>query len=159
MVCFLGGFMWALAWPLFLESMAVEYVEVDLKQLLYQCPFQADIAGYGWRAPYIIAAVPGLIVAVLLICTLKDPKPDIAPVVQRSTSPNAENRTYFQKLMKSCTNPALLILLIAAMTRHTAGLTWAYNTRLFFQNYHPHFDLGKYKSLAPSVALTYIYVN
>ena len=26
--------------------------------------------------------------------------------------------------------------------RHTAGLSWAYNTRPFFQNYHPNFNIG-----------------
>jgi len=108
----------------------------------------ADIAGFGWRAPYIIAAVPGLIIAVLFICTLKDPKPDATPFAHRSTSPIPETRTYIQKLMKSMTNPALLILLIAAMARHTAGLTWAYNTRLYFQTYHPDFDLGYWILLA-----------
>eukprot|EP00092_Neocalanus_flemingeri_P055973 GFUD01066284.1.p1 GENE.GFUD01066284.1~~GFUD01066284.1.p1 ORF type:complete len:509 (-),score=75.50 GFUD01066284.1:55-1581(-) len=108
----------------------------------------ADIAGYGWRAPYIITAIPGLVVAVLFICTLKDPKPDSTPAAQRSTSPNPENKTYFQRLIKSFANPALLILLIAAMARHTAGLTWAYNTRLYFQSYHPHFDLGYWILLA-----------
>ena len=28
------------------------------------------------------------------------------------------------------------------MLRHTAGLAWAYNTRLFFQTYYPDFDIG-----------------
>jgi len=108
----------------------------------------ANIAGLGWRAPYIIAAVPGLVIAGLFIFTLTDPKPEITPALQRSTSPNPESRTYLQKLVRSFTNPALLLLLIAAMARHTAGLTWAYNTRLYFQNYHPHFDLGYWILLA-----------
>ena len=34
------------------------------------------------------------------------------------------------------------MLLLAAMARHTAGYAWAYNTRLYFQNYHPDFDIG-----------------
>ena len=37
------------------------------------------------------------------------------------------------------------------LLRHTAGLSWAYNTRPFFQNYHPEFNIGiclsKYETL------------
>jgi len=110
---------------------------------------KADIAGYGWRAPYIIAAVPGLVIAALFLTTLKDPKPEVAtPSPMRSTSHNTETKSYLQKLLKCFTNPALLLLLLAAMARHTAGFTWAYNTRLFFQNYHPEFDLGYWILLA-----------
>ena len=46
------------------------------------------------------------------------------------------------KLWSSFTQPSVLMLLVAAMARHTAGYTWAYNTRLYFQSYHPHFSLG-----------------
>jgi len=112
----------------------------------------ADIGGFGWRAPYVLAAIPGLVIASLLICTMSDPytAPPPPPLTSRSSSSGTvtESRTYLQKLRRSITNPALLLLLIAAMARHTAGLTWAYNTRLFFQNYHPHFDLGYWILLA-----------
>jgi len=111
----------------------------------------ADIGGYGWRAPYIIAAVPGLLIALLLIFTMTDPSPAPAPPPQSSTGTQGSStgsRTYWQKLWRSFSSPALLLLLVAAMARHTAGLTWAYNTRLFFQNYHPHFDLGYWILLA-----------
>ena len=34
----------------------------------------------------------------------------------------------------------MLLLLFAAAVRHTGGYAWAYNTRLYFQAYHPEFD-------------------
>ena len=34
----------------------------------------------------------------------------------------------------------MLLLLFAAAVRHTGGYAWAYNTRLYFQAYHPSFD-------------------
>jgi len=108
----------------------------------------ADIGGYGWRAPYILAAVPGLVIALLLICTMSDPHTTPPPPPLSTTTTGHQNKTYLQKLWRSISNPALLLLLVAAMARHTAGLTWAYNTRLFFQNYHPHFDLGYWILLA-----------
>ena len=46
------------------------------------------------------------------------------------------------KLWRSFSQPPVLMLLLAAMARHTAGYAWAYNTRLYFQSYHPHFSLG-----------------
>ena len=35
------------------------------------------------------------------------------------------------------------------LARHTAGLSWAYNTRPFFQAYYPHFNIGAATSLIP----------
>lgn len=35
---------------------------------------------------------------------------------------------------------AMLLLLLAAAVRHTGGYAWAYNTRPYFQSYHPTFD-------------------
>ena len=32
---------------------------------------KADILGYGWRAPYVLASVPGLLVAVLILLTFR----------------------------------------------------------------------------------------
>ena len=37
-------------------------------------------------------------------------------------------------------NPTMILLLIAACVRHTGGYCWAYNTRLFFHEYHEEFD-------------------
>jgi hypothetical protein len=34
----------------------------------------------------------------------------------------------------------MLLLLLAAAWRHTGGYAWAYNTRPYFQSYHPEFD-------------------
>ena len=54
----------------------------------------------------------------------------------------AEKEVGFKKIGESLANPVLWILLAGAILRQTAGLTWAYNTQLYFQNYHPQFDLG-----------------
>ena len=32
---------------------------------------QLDLLGYGWRGPYVLAALPGLLTAALIILTLK----------------------------------------------------------------------------------------
>ena len=35
---------------------------------------QADILGYSWRSAYFLASAPGIVIAVLLLLTVKDPK-------------------------------------------------------------------------------------
>ena len=49
---------------------------------------------------------------------------------------------FFMRLVRSFINLPLLILLLAACVRQTAGFTWAYNTRTYFQTYYPKFNLG-----------------
>ena len=34
---------------------------------------QLDLLGYGWRGPYVLAALPGILTAALVIFTLKEP--------------------------------------------------------------------------------------
>lgn len=99
---------------------------------------QADLFGYGWRSMYLLGALPGLLCSVLILTTLREPARE-----PPSTPAGDERRTgYGKQLLHSFFTPALLLLLVAAMARHTAGLSWAYNTRPFFQFYHPSFNIG-----------------
>eukprot|EP00092_Neocalanus_flemingeri_P010484 GFUD01011295.1.p1 GENE.GFUD01011295.1~~GFUD01011295.1.p1 ORF type:complete len:473 (+),score=126.28 GFUD01011295.1:388-1806(+) len=100
---------------------------------------RADVLGYGWRAPYVLAALPGLVLAVLLATTVKDPRQKDTEATAKASS---DGRAYFRTLARSFLSPSMLILLLAAFFRHTAGYCWAYNTRLFFQTYYPDFDIG-----------------
>ena len=114
---------------------------------------QADLLGYSWRSTYVVAALPGLLLSALILCTLRDPSSGQASS-QTSTplrNSSMDVKMYMSKLWQSFTSPALLLLLIAAMARQTAGFSWAYNTRLYFQNTHPHFNLGYWILLASCV--------
>lgn len=104
---------------------------------------RADLMGTGWRAAYLVAGLPGLLVAGLLGCTVQDPactrpQPDSQPVPQDDPQPGS-GPGFWQQLVGSA-SPALLLLLIAAMARQTAGFSWAYNTRPFFQVFALHFS-------------------
>ena len=112
---------------------------------------KANLLGWDWRAPYLLAGLPGLLLSLLSLITLSD------PAYARDTSllqghqeatPGGGGGGYLSKLWRSFTNPALALLLIAAITRQTAGFCWAYNTRPFFQTYHPTFGLGYWILLA-----------
>jgi hypothetical protein len=88
---------------------------------------QADILGYGWRAPYILGAVPGLLVALLCLVTLREPareRPAVArgsdQVGRKEVCEGAQGAPpgWLQcRLVRSLASPALLLLLLAAMAR------------------------------------------
>ena len=52
-------------------------IQVNNKAILISAPThstqgtQLDMLGYGWRGPYVLAALPGLLTAALIILTLK----------------------------------------------------------------------------------------
>jgi len=98
----------------------------------------ANILGAGWRASYVIAGAPGFIIAILLCITTKDPRYKQG---DKKDTTSGGGLNYFKNLARNFVSVPMLILLLAAIARHTAGLSWAYNTRNFFQHYHPHFDI------------------
>jgi len=99
---------------------------------------ELDVLGYGWRSSYVIAGAPGIIIAILLCVSVKDPR-CIEQLGEKT--PTEGGLKYVKKLARNFFTPSMGILLIAAIARHTAGLSWAYNTRTFFQHYYPQFDI------------------
>lgn len=95
--------------------------------------------GLDWRSSYILVATPGYIASLLLLFTLNSPLPN---EVQDTNSLVTKKESNIKKLKEVVGNPVLWILLLAAIARQTAGLAWAYNTELYFQTYHPQFDMG-----------------
>ena len=74
----------------------------------------ADVLGYGWRAPYVLAGLPGLLLAVLILTTFPDPR-------QENTG-EAENKklnlvvdgvAYLKKLLRNFCTPSMWLLLLA----------------------------------------------
>jgi len=100
---------------------------------------EADVLGYGWRSSYVIAGLPGLLIAGLLLITVKDPRCN--QLNPKESPRRAGGLEYVKKIARNFLSPSMIILLLAAFARHTAGLSWAYNTRNFFQNYYPDFDI------------------
>ena len=73
----------------------------------------ADVLGYGWRAPYLLAGLPGLVLALLILTTFADPR--------QETSDQAENRklnlevdgvAYLRKLLRNFCTPSMWLLLV-----------------------------------------------
>jgi len=112
----------------------------------------ADVGGWGWRAPYVLAGLPGLVIAALILLTFRDPRYEETGTKGRVEAGPGSRRPeerftkwlvrYLRQLASTFCSPTMIILLVAAFFRHTAGYCWAYNTRNFFQHYYPHFDIG-----------------
>lgn len=101
----------------------------------------ADVLGYGWRSPYVIAGLPGLVLATLTLTTFPDPRQSQDHHHDKSSA-GLGGLNYLKTFLRSFCSPSMIILLVAAFFRHTAGYCWAYNTRNFFQFYYPEFDIG-----------------
>jgi len=122
---------------------------------------QLDVLGYGWRAAYVIPALPGFIIAALLFLTVKDPASEARDAVIVSSGQSSPDRASSNtssegagiiggerkdsvlaialQVAKSLIRPEMVLLILGAIVRQTGGLSWAFNTRPYFQKYYPKF--------------------
>ena len=70
---------------------------------------QLDLLGYGWRGPYVLGALPGLLTSLLILATMAEPPREAGP-------PATEGPRGCGQLRKVA-DPALLLLLLGAMAR------------------------------------------
>jgi len=125
-----------------------------------------DIMGQGWRWAYYLTGIPGFFLAVLMLLTLADPRKHIQrqSVVQRveaqedADKENADSQqaaeivtdnlpvhhSIWQNYLKPFLQPSVLMLLLGACIRQTAGYSWSYNSQLYHDTYFPDFDVGLY---------------
>ena len=79
---------------------------------------QLDMLGYGWRGPYLLAALPGILTAGLIILTLKEPERQAtAATINSSNDEERECASKCASTLRLLASPALLLLLLAAMAR------------------------------------------
>jgi MFS family permease len=137
------------------------YLGFGLSQALGIHLTRLDLLGLGWRPVYLLAGLPGLALAPLL-ATLPDPRerrrrklagPDDAKeetmclklspekTSHDDTSSGASFAEDMALLGRTLCSPLLLIMFLAAATRHCAGFTWAYNARLYFLSYFPQAEV------------------
>jgi len=141
----------------------------------------ADVLGYGWRASYVIPAIPGFLIAVLLFISVKEPSKEgqsLSPPLSVGTSginssaqssPDRKSQSSSDHIIpsspssneggvgggnqdgilaiaimvgKSLIKPEMILLILGAVIRQTAGLSWAFNTRSYFQQEYPEFDIS-----------------
>ncbi|KAJ8682908.1 hypothetical protein QAD02_018700 [Eretmocerus hayati] len=94
-----------------------------------------DIWGLGWRVCYYVSGVTGLLVALLIGLTLDEPeRKDFAD----EGSKNAKEESIWRVICQ----PPVILLMIAAGVRHTAGMCFTYNSDLYYRQYFPDYDLS-----------------
>eukprot|EP00092_Neocalanus_flemingeri_P009696 GFUD01010442.1.p1 GENE.GFUD01010442.1~~GFUD01010442.1.p1 ORF type:complete len:486 (+),score=62.98 GFUD01010442.1:259-1716(+) len=127
---------------------------------------QLNVLGYGWRATYVIAGLPGILIAAALL-VIDDPR-TVKEQTKMPTKVTAQVTTQIRKLSYGCleqqsevtadlpaqtqsylgmvrtafTQPAMLLLFLAAAVRHTGGYSWAHNNVSYFSHYHEGKEIG-----------------
>jgi len=120
---------------------------------------QMNVLGHGWRATYVIAGLPGIVIAAALLL-VQDPrdvkeKEVVAPIkamtlrrlsygfIERQDEvAKSSPKTYPKMVLAAFTQPSMLLLFVAAAVRHTAGYTWAHNNVSYFNHYHQGREIG-----------------
>jgi len=122
---------------------------------------EENIFGKGWKISYYISGAPGILMAFLLYQVIKepnrvaisDPAAGMEEIVDEDSvqikSPLLEK--FIKSLMTIIKRPTVMLLLLAATVRHTASFCWAYNSKLYFENYFPGSDVGIYIAFASIV--------
>ena len=72
----------------------------------------ADVLGYGWRSPYVIAGLPGLVLATLILTTFPDPRQSQAEQDDKLRA-GLEGRNYLKTFLRSFCSPSMMMLLVA----------------------------------------------
>ena len=74
----------------------------------------ADVLGYGWRAPYVLAGLPGLLLAVLILTTFPDPRQaNTGEVENKKLNLVVDGVAYLKKLLRNFCSPSMWLLLLA----------------------------------------------
>jgi len=114
---------------------------------------QFNVLGYGWRATYIIAGLPGILIAAALL-VVDDPRKVeekvVAPIrklsygclEQQTEATKSPPQSYPRMVLDAFTKPGMLLLFVAAAVRHTAGYSWAHNNVSYFSHYHEGKEIG-----------------
>ena len=84
----------------------------------------ADVLGYGWRSPYVLAGLPGLLLALLTLTTFPDPRQqDAGQAENKKLNLVVDGVAYLRKLLRNFCSPTMWLLLLAGKDLPTCGPT------------------------------------
>ena len=119
---------------------------------------KADINHQGWRWSYFLAAIPGVIVGILLFLTVKDPPKQ---QTQQKTDSTGQIQTQgigykAKRVLTKFFNPSVILLCLASSVRNSAGYVISYNTQQYFTDLgQTKEQIGDYMSWIPIVGGTF----
>jgi len=105
---------------------------------------KANVLDYGWRSSYVIGGAPGILIALAILITIKDPRKSRQTEVTQNKK--SEMLSYLRDLKTAFCQPAMILLLVSASVRQIAGLAWANNNVNYFKEYYdsPDKEIGYY---------------
>ncbi|XP_050414954.1 protein spinster homolog 1 [Patella vulgata] len=96
----------------------------------------ANINNQGWRWTFYIAGIPGLVLGIVMLITVKEPVRGnmraTASDKQTAVTENVSTGTKILNVARPFFRPSLLLLCIAGSVRNSGGYVWAYNTQPYF---------------------------
>ncbi|XP_072908368.1 protein spinster-like [Hemitrygon akajei] len=114
---------------------------------------RANILGQGWRWSFFLSAVPGFVVSVVLLLTVREvpsrKESDFNPHL--TTTGRLTLRQKLLQGMQPFLKPSLLLFCLAGSIRNAGGYVWAYNTQTYFNLYYNGVDVGRWLSWIPLV--------
>jgi len=118
-----------------------------------------NLLGQGWRATYVLAGLPGVLVSLTLLLVdeprsaVEKPVPETrklsyGTIEQMKEGGSKETtRSYVVLVGEALTQPVMVLLFLAAAVRHTAGYSWAHNNVSYFHQYHEGAEIGYWFTL------------
>lgn len=120
---------------------------------------EADIYGEGWRWAYYMSGIPGFILVLFVITSVREPMRKNVTIASVDTDNEHIEKTHvlslFHKVLMAVkilgSRLSLIALLIGACVRHSASFCFAYNAQLYFSEYYPQTNLGLWMALSSIV--------
>ncbi|EDV27969.1 uncharacterized protein TRIADDRAFT_12709, partial [Trichoplax adhaerens] len=114
---------------------------------------RANIINQGWRWVYWLASIPGVLIFLLLIFTVKEParRNEISDSPRFTYCVNTYTCGYLFVALQPFADRTLLMLILAGSVRNAGGYVWAYNTKPYFNKYYPRVVVADFLTWIPLI--------
>ncbi|XP_064420414.1 D-galactonate transporter [Latimeria chalumnae] len=115
---------------------------------------KANIMGMSWRWTFFICGIPGFLVSVVVVFTVREPKrtkgrEEVDPSAPVLYKPSLKQK--LSRILRPFLSPSLLVLCLAGSIRNAGGYVWGYNAQIYFNQYYPEVDVGEWLSWIPLI--------
>jgi predicted MFS family arabinose efflux permease len=108
----------------------------------------------GWRWVFYLSGLAGILVAPIVLFTVREPKRTVVKTTTDATGRDTEKlslRQRFLLLIMTFVLPGMFVLCLAGGIRNAGGYVWAYNTELFFLKFYSRGTINRFMSWIPLV--------
>lgn len=105
----------------------------------------------GWRWVFFISGIAGIVVAPIVLFTVREPKRTIDKHKNTKQGDKISTLQRVVLLLVTFLMPGMLVLCLAGGIRNAGGYVWAYNTQIFFQKFYSRSTINHFMSWIPLV--------